>query len=121
MVQASSSPSNTTSTLSIAQLLAANAGVTREASSYVECPVDPQHRMPRHRLQWHLLNRCKKAQALEGRLLHCPHDFSHVYLERAPFEVHVRACAAHYTAKQQAQTRQQQQWYDLCGATDQQQ
>ena len=48
--------------------------------------------MPRHRLQWHLINRCKKAQQVAHLLMHCPNDFSHVFLERGQFDSHVQAC-----------------------------
>jgi len=40
MVQASNT-TNTVVTLTINELMAANANVTREAAPYVSCPVDP--------------------------------------------------------------------------------
>ena len=81
-------------TLTINELLAANANVTREPHNYVLCPLDPAHRMPRHRLQWHLLNRCKKAKEMSHLLMHCPNDFSHVFIERHEFDCHVASCIA---------------------------
>mmetsp|Transcript_9761 Transcript_9761/g.12045 ORF Transcript_9761/g.12045 Transcript_9761/m.12045 type:complete len:80 (-) Transcript_9761:388-627(-) len=66
-------------TLSISQLMQANANDTRAPRRYVQCPLDPAHRMPEHRLQWHLLNRCKRAQNA-AYLYRCKNDFTHVFL-----------------------------------------
>ena len=66
-------------TLTIEQLLAQKSGSrTQDFQAYVTCPLDPNHRMPEHRLSWHLLNRCQIAR--ERKLYHCKNDFSHIYV-----------------------------------------
>ena len=83
-------------TLSIAELMAANADVTRQPKRYVRCPLDPSHRMPEHRLQWHLLNRCKMASEAKdsGLLWHCPYDWLHCGLGgQVELNLHVQGCA----------------------------
>ena len=73
-------------TLSIDQLLAStpctpNINATRLPPTYVQCPLDPSHRMPAHRLQWHLINRCKVFQQYSqlGMLWHCKNQWTHVF------------------------------------------
>ena len=65
-------------TLSIEQLIKSSSNDTRAPIRYVQCPLDPAHRMPEHRLQWHLMNRCRVAR--ECQTFHCKNDWTHVFL-----------------------------------------
>lgn len=79
-------------TLTIDQLLASgpNPHSNRNPVTYIQCPLDPAHRMPSHRLQWHLLNRCKRAK--QHQLYHCPYDFSHCFLTQSDLNEHSKLC-----------------------------
>ena len=67
----------------------------RHNDEIVECPFDKNHKMPQPRLQWHITNKCKAQQTREEQrlpILHCKHNFMHIYFERDALELHESDC-----------------------------
>jgi hypothetical protein len=57
---------------------------------YINCPIDPQHRMPSLRLQWHIQN-CKRTylEKNPGKMVyHCKHYYLHIYLDEEKLKLH---------------------------------
>ena len=57
---------------------------------YISCPIDPQHRMPSLRLQWHF-TKCKKKYLDQNpgkSVYHCRHDYMHIYLDEEKCKHH---------------------------------
>ena len=60
----------------------------------VLCPYDEKHKMPKQRLQWHLV-KCKSKQAHEQKGLpsyHCKYHYQHIYFDKVELEKHETSC-----------------------------
>ena len=77
----------------------------------VVCPFDAKHKMPSARLQWHL-PKCKayKEHLAEGRpVLHCPHNYYHIFFGEAELEAHLGECQ---NRRREQEAREQEQELD---------
>ena len=47
----------------------------------VKCPYNPSHQMPKSRLMWHILFKCKDKKTMEKDFKTCPYNLTHIIHE----------------------------------------
>ena len=60
----------------------------------VVCPFDDKHKMPKQRLQWHIV-KCKAKIERDRQGLptyHCRHNYHHIYFAKEELEAHEADC-----------------------------
>ena len=70
----------------------------------VVCPFDEKHKMPKQRLQWHLVKcRAKLEREQQGLpTYHCKYHYQHIYFDEEKLATHEETCDFQPVEKQES-------------------